>query len=231
MPVYIVFLAVYGVDIRKDAMTIASPVSQSPQAHREDSTAIRSRDAASTRQLLIQAGRRRFAQDGYSDTKVRDVASDAGVNVALINRYFVSKEGLFEACIAEVGEELGGSAPRETNLDEMVRSIINQLPGNGQVSDQLLLLLRSSGDERADQIRNNIFRSFARRIADAVGQHPHGAENREALLRAQMALSTGLGLILLRTLTSMEPFSSASDDEIRGPLSDALRALLLPGPQ
>src|SRR5262249_4490858 len=51
----------------------------------------RRRDAATTRQLLLDAARQRFAIDGYAATSVRDIAHDAGVNVALINRYFTSK--------------------------------------------------------------------------------------------------------------------------------------------
>src|ERR1700744_3072446 len=58
---------------------------------------VRHRDADETRQRLLQAARQRFAQDGYAATTVRDIAMEAGVNVALINRYFTSKEGLFEA--------------------------------------------------------------------------------------------------------------------------------------
>ena len=63
-----------------------------PHAVDADATTGKSRDAANTRRLLLSSARRRFAQDGYSATRVRDIAADAGVNVALINRYFSSKE-------------------------------------------------------------------------------------------------------------------------------------------
>src|SRR5687768_16792368 len=59
------------------------------------------RDAARTRRRLLEAARRRFARDGYATSTVRDIADDAGVNVALISRYFTSKEGLFEACLTD----------------------------------------------------------------------------------------------------------------------------------
>src|ERR1043166_5110328 len=72
----------------------------------------RPRDAARTRRLLLDAARRRFASTGYAATTVRDIADDVGVNVALVNRYFASKEGLFEACLAAAVEEL-----RETTGD------------------------------------------------------------------------------------------------------------------
>jgi Transcriptional regulator len=66
----------------------------------------RPRDARATRALLLAAALRRFTQDGYDTTTVRQIAEDAGVNVALISRYFGSKEGLFEACLELAGEEL-----------------------------------------------------------------------------------------------------------------------------
>ena len=64
------------------------------------------RDSAATQRALVRAGRRRFATDGYRATTVRQIAADAGVNVALINRYFESKEGLFAACMQRTSNEL-----------------------------------------------------------------------------------------------------------------------------
>src|SRR6187401_3364537 len=64
------------------------------------------RDANATRRALIRAARRRFATEGYRATTVRHIAADVGVNVALINRYFDSKEGLFEACMMRTSDEL-----------------------------------------------------------------------------------------------------------------------------
>lgn len=55
---------------------------------------VRPRNAEETRAALLAAARLRFARDGYEATNLRDIASDVGVNVALIPRYFRSKEGL-----------------------------------------------------------------------------------------------------------------------------------------
>ncbi len=79
---------------------------------RADDELVRSgRDAAATRRALVRAARRRFATDGYRATTVRQIAADAGVNVALINRYFESKEGLFEACMMRTSDELDTQSP------------------------------------------------------------------------------------------------------------------------
>jgi len=127
-------------------------------------TTARRRDAASTRRLLLSAARRGFARNGYAATTVRDIADEAGVNVALINRYFTSKEGLFEACLRGVGDELGDTGAGRAQVP---RTIARQLSGQHahEHPNQLLLLLRSSGDVRAEQIRLGILRSFAERLA------------------------------------------------------------------
>src|SRR5437868_7385898 len=67
-----------------------------PHRHKHSSQKMtRSRNAAETRAALLAAARIRFARDGYEATNLRDIAADVGVNVALISRYFGSKEGLF----------------------------------------------------------------------------------------------------------------------------------------
>ena len=110
-------------------MTTAMPVTD--DRHKPDETgAVRSRDASNTRQQLLQAARRRFAFDGYSATTVRDIATDVGVNVALINRYFTSKEGLFEACLASAGEQLGRPEAREVTVDEILENMVSHVAGS-----------------------------------------------------------------------------------------------------
>lgn len=55
----------------------------------------RSRDAAKTRADILAAARARFGSEGYQATTMRAVAADVGVDPALINRYFGSKQELF----------------------------------------------------------------------------------------------------------------------------------------
>ncbi len=51
------------------------------------------------KESIIQAAINLFGTKGFEGTSVRDIAADAGVNVALINYYFVSKEKLFESVV------------------------------------------------------------------------------------------------------------------------------------
>lgn len=195
-----------------------------------------SKDAAATRRLLVEAARRRFASEGYRATTVRDIAADAGVNVALINRYFVSKQGLFEACLDRVVRDLGDGEtgtdatpgadgePRERDLERTLQDLIRHIVRSPTDEDslQLVLLLRSSHDDEVDRVRRDTLRRYAGRLAQAVG----GEVTDDLLLRAEIALSVVLGMSMLRTSTQVEPLASADPDAVAGPLTDALRALL-----
>ncbi len=46
---------------------------------------------------IIDIAEKLFAENGYDATSVRDIAHDAGINVAMISYYFGSKEKLMEA--------------------------------------------------------------------------------------------------------------------------------------
>lgn len=67
----------------------------------EKSPEKRRRDAVKTKARILSAAQKAFAEFGYSQTGIRHVASLADVDSALIQRYFGSKAGLFEAALAD----------------------------------------------------------------------------------------------------------------------------------
>jgi AcrR family transcriptional regulator len=58
-------------------------------------------EASSTEEKIIAAARVVFTQKGYSATRTRDIAAEAGLNLALLNYYFRSKEKLFGIIMEE----------------------------------------------------------------------------------------------------------------------------------
>ncbi|TDX81248.1 TetR family transcriptional regulator [Rathayibacter sp. PhB151] len=187
------------------------------------------RDAEATKRALIRAARRRFATDGYRATTVRHIAADAGVNVALINRYFVSKDGLFEACMRRTSDELESETPDgPADLDAIVQRLIGHVlraPNNDDPL-QLLLLLRSSGDATADRIRRETLEEFTRRLAVAAGWRSDDPRTAPVLVRAQLAIATMMGVTVMRTSAAVEPIASAADEDLREPLDRMFRVLL-----
>ena len=65
----------------------------------------RRRDAEATRSAILAAAKKQFALAGY-DCTLRDIAGEAGADVALVKRYFGGKEALFiEALRASFGSD------------------------------------------------------------------------------------------------------------------------------
>ena len=58
-------------------------------------------DGEQSRQRLLLAGLRLFAQQGYANTSTREIAEAASVNVAAISYYFGDKAGLYRAVFLE----------------------------------------------------------------------------------------------------------------------------------
>lgn len=195
-----------------------------------DAELIRSgRDASATRRALVRAARRRFATDGYRATTVRHIAADVGVNVALINRYFVSKEGLFEACMRRTSDELDTETPaKASGLDALVGRLVAHVvrAPDGDDPLQLLLLMRSSGDKNADRIRRRTLEHFTQRLAAAAGWTSEDPATTPILLRAQIAIATMVGVVMLRTSAATDPIAATGHHELAGPLGQVFRLLL-----
>ena len=56
---------------------------------------------------ILAAARELFAEKGYRDTTVREIARKAGANGAAVNYYFRSKDALYEAVFDEAFETFG----------------------------------------------------------------------------------------------------------------------------
>jgi len=58
-------------------------------------------DGAQARERILLGALRLFVARGYASTPVRDIAHDAGVNIAAIGYYFGDKAGLYRAALYE----------------------------------------------------------------------------------------------------------------------------------
>src|ERR1700752_4460056 len=56
---------------------------------------------SSTEEKIKNAARIIFHKKGYAATRTRDIAEEAGINLALLNYYFRSKEKLFDIIVLE----------------------------------------------------------------------------------------------------------------------------------
>ena len=62
-------------------------------------------DDGSTEQKIKEAARKLFTEKGFDAVKTRDIANEAGINLALLNYYFRSKQKLFDIIMIENFEQ------------------------------------------------------------------------------------------------------------------------------
>ena len=83
----------------------------------------------STEDRIKVAARKVFHQKGYAGTRTRDIAEEAGINHAMLNYYFRSKEKLFEIVMMEtMGQFFKGVGvilnDENTSLEEKIERVV-----------------------------------------------------------------------------------------------------------
>jgi AcrR family transcriptional regulator len=81
-----------------------------------------------TEEKIKNAALKLFHQKGFAGTKTRDISEESGVNVALINYYFGSKENLFEIVMEESLKKLFfgiRSVFDKETVEEKLEGIVN----------------------------------------------------------------------------------------------------------
>ncbi|HCO67543.1 MAG TPA: TetR family transcriptional regulator [Dysgonomonas sp.] len=84
-----------------------------------------------TEEKIKEVARKIFMEKGYGLTRTRDIAEAAGINTALLNYYFRSKEKLFNIIIAESIKELFSTLldiieNDKTDLSYKIDTVVNR---------------------------------------------------------------------------------------------------------
>lgn len=96
----------------------------------------------STEEKIKEAARKVFMQKGYAATRTRDIAEEAGINLALLNYYFRSKEKLFHQVMQEKIQQFFGvlltiindtSTKLETKIELIVSHYVDVLFENPEL--------------------------------------------------------------------------------------------------
>ncbi|MGA9926212.1 MAG: TetR family transcriptional regulator [Isosphaeraceae bacterium] len=182
----------------------------------------RRRDAAATREAILEAATRRFATQGYQSAGAREIAADAGVTAALVNRYFGSKEGLFAEAIErafDIRHLLQGQ--RGDLADHLARVIVYGQEDSrdwGQIP--LLLLLHSATEPRAVELfRWDLNRTVLPLLAEQIGGD-------DAAVRAAMVMAQLTGFAIMHHVHRPKAFADARGEELVTLLSRSLAACI-----
>ncbi len=121
--------------------------------------------ADATRERLLTHARRQMWARGYGAVSLREVATAAGVDVALVSRYFGGKRGLFEATLAGAFPSLDPDTQDEADMLEYVVQMFVTAPRGGVDPSVMRMVVMNAQDEEvgafvraahAEQIQNEL---------------------------------------------------------------------------
>jgi AcrR family transcriptional regulator len=179
---------------------------------------------ADTRGAVLAAARTRFAEHGYDGTKLRDVAADADVDVALVSYHFGSKDGLFAAAMAldvnpaRLVEELTREGADGLG-ERLVRRLLTLLDGDRGTPFVGLVRSAATNDRAAALLREFVQREVLGRLAAAI-------DAPQPELRAALCGSQMVGVVMARYVVGVEPMATAERETLVAALGPTLQRYL-----
>ncbi|MFN3609677.1 MAG: TetR family transcriptional regulator [Hyphomonas sp.] len=183
---------------------------------------IRRRDAAATKSAILCAARTLFARDSYENVGIREIASLAGADAALVSRYFGSKEELFTAVLGSgergvdvIGSELDG-------LPERVGELMFDPEDEGKPMEDILIMLHSGNSPIAGPIvRASIDERFHVPFAEVIGGD-HAKE------RSQLFGSVLLGMSISQHISGDITECPEIREKLKQRLTEIIRMAIAP---
>jgi AcrR family transcriptional regulator len=163
------------------------------------------RRSDATKEAIRNSARERFAVDGYERATIRAIAADAGIDPAMVMRYFGTKEKLFAAA-AEFDLRLPDLA--DVPRGEVGRRITGHVVDRWDGDETLMALLRAAvtNPTAAERMRE----IFASQLGPALAAvAPSDAETRAGLVATQV-----LGLALTRYVLRLPPVVAMNRESI-----------------
>jgi AcrR family transcriptional regulator len=171
----------------------------------------RSRNAAATREAILASARRHFARENYENVGLREIAGDAGVDPALVSRYFGSKEALFREAVRDEDKDIMQGATRENLAAHFARLFIDKDDTPQDERDvhiqRILILLHSAASPKAGEIiRETIDADILAPVARMLG------ESADAGMRAAMAFAVLMGMGIMHNTLAVDPLECQAED-------------------
>ncbi|HET6474196.1 MAG TPA: TetR family transcriptional regulator [Pseudomonadales bacterium] len=159
-----------------------------------DDAAPRRRDATATRAAILEAAMARFAQLGYG-ASLRDIAAAAGVDVALIKRYFGGKEALYtEALKASIHPDRLRAWDRTRFAGEIAEMMAGHAHADEERTHGFQFLLRAAtSPTTAPMLNLAVQERFLQPIREWLGGD-------DAHVRARVFAATFIGFLVERLI-------------------------------
>jgi AcrR family transcriptional regulator len=190
-----------------------------------DRIAPRRRDAEATRTAILDAAKAQFARQGYDRTALRDIAAEAGADVALVKRYFGGKEGLFTAALkASIRPDRLQAWDRRT----FAREIATMMAGDPHVDEERthsfqFLLRAATSPTTAPLLNVAIQERFLGPIRDWLG-------GVDAAPRARALAATFIGFLVERLIRD-EPLTGREREVFIDQTAALFETIVEPAPR
>ena len=178
---------------------------------------------------MLDAARARFASDGFAATTIRLVATDANVDVSQVMQFFRSKDELFGAVMAAPASAMQRFNTLYEGLHEhlgerVVRAFLTAWEGRPEESEPLMATLRGAmvNDQARDQLRDFIQARLQAGTSERLGS--------DAALRAGLATSLLMGLVVCRRVIGVPVLVAAEPEELVTFIAPAIPQILVPQP-
>jgi AcrR family transcriptional regulator len=188
--------------------------------------------ATDRREQILQAAQKLFAENGFRETNLNDVAIRLGFRRQAVYHYFRSKEEILYELIDRAGQAIATSAqptldsdmPPAEKLAEVVRNHVRQLLNNIDIFRiQFSELFKLSG-ERADGLRRDMS-AYVHDIANVIN------EGQKAGTFVDIPASTQALLILGMCNGTTEWYGSARSPRSIDEIADNAAQIALAGAQ
>ncbi|GAA4618951.1 TetR/AcrR family transcriptional regulator [Saccharopolyspora hordei] len=184
----------------------------------------RRRSGADTKAALLAAAREVFTEQGYEGATVREIASRAGVDPAMVNHWFGGKAGLFSAAVhipvnleVVLPELLAGD--REQLAERLLRRFLTAWDDAGGGQFAALVRSVSSNDAAVSMLREFIQNVMFDKLVRALDvDRPE--------LRGALCGSQVIGLGMARYVVGLEPLASADHDTVVAAIAPNLQRYL-----
>ena len=132
------------------------------------SRVVKKRNAVASKNLILKNAIELFSQKGYSQTSMEELASKCDLNKAMIFYYYKSKQGLYEAVIIKVLDEIYDTVVKENQnqkkpieeLESFIKTYAFFACKFPYLPSLLLKELSDNGTIVAEQLFNNMKKLF-----------------------------------------------------------------------
>jgi AcrR family transcriptional regulator len=176
-----------------------------------------------TKARILEAAAAEFGERGYEAASIRSIARRAGVDPSLVHHYFDDKSALVAEVVAVplrpdriVQGALDG--PVDELGARLLRAVLTAW-GNPNVRPAATTAMRSAIGHGpvARMLREFLRREIMLRLATRLGDAD------DAELRAELAASQVVGIIMVRYILGFEPIASLSDEEVVARVAPAVQ--------